>query len=236
MNNETLLVLSIVVLYGLVLLWYKLFGKVGLYVYVGLITVVANIEVLILVDAFGMEQTLGNVLFASIFLATDILSEKEGKAAANRAVHIGCMTMLSFILISQSWLLYTPSANDWASESFHVLFTAAPRIMVASLVVYAISQKLDVWLYHAIWKATEKATLSRDRLLWVRNNGSTLTSQLVNTVLYNVLAFAGTYDVKTLISIIVAGYVIYIVTSICDTPALYIARRMKVQDAEKAMK
>ncbi len=229
MNNELLLILSLIVLYGTVLLWYKLFGRVGLYVYVGLITVVANIEVLLLVDAFGMEQTLGNVLFASIFLATDILSEREGKEAANRAVHIGCLSMITFIVISQSWLLYKPSANDWAAESFHIIFAAAPRIMIASLVVYVISQKLDVWLYHFIWSKTESATSSKERMLWLRNNGSTLTSQLINTVLYNVFAFAGTYDFSTLISIIVAGYIIYVVTSICDTPALYLARKMKIK-------
>lgn len=230
MTNELLLIGSMVVLYGMVVLWYRLFGKEGMYGFIALVTIVANIEVMILVDAFGMEQTLGNVLFASVFLATDILSEFEGKAAADKAVKIGAMSMILFMIISQTWLHYIPSENDWASESFRALFASTPRIMIASLVVYVISQKLDVLLYHLIWKATEKKTGDKESFLWLRNNGATLISQLVNTVLYNLLAFAGVYSMKTLGSIILAGYVIYIVTSICDTPALYLARKLQQKE------
>lgn len=77
--NEILLVLSLLVIYGSVLLVYRLFGKSGLYCFTAIATITANIEVLILVDAFGMEQTLGNILFASTFLVTDIISEVDGK-------------------------------------------------------------------------------------------------------------------------------------------------------------
>ena len=62
--NEILLVLSLLVIYGSVLLVYRLFGKSGLYCFTAIATITANIEVLIMVDAFGMEQTLGNILFA----------------------------------------------------------------------------------------------------------------------------------------------------------------------------
>ena len=93
--------------------------------------------------------------------------------------------------------------------------------------MYAISQIFDVWLYHAWWKLTERKSGDKRRFLWLRNNGSTLVSQLVNTVLFNLIAFWGTYDTPTLVSIIAAGYVVYIVTSLLDTPAVYIARKMK---------
>ena len=77
--NEILLVASLFVIYGCVLLAYRLFGKSGLYCFTAIATITANIEVLIMVKAFGMEQTLGNILFASTFLVTDIISEIEGK-------------------------------------------------------------------------------------------------------------------------------------------------------------
>ena len=149
MRNELLLLGSLIVLYGGVLLWMKLFGKQGLYGWTVLATIAANIEVLILVDAFGMEQTLGNVLFASTFLVTDILSESYGKKAAQRAVNIGILTSLSFIVISQSWMLYVPSPNDFISPSIEAVFQNTPRMMLVSLLVYAITQRFDVWLYHA---------------------------------------------------------------------------------------
>ena len=65
MTNEILLIATVVVLYGAILLWYRLFGTNGLMAFNVLATIAANIEVLILVDAFGMEMTLGNILFAS---------------------------------------------------------------------------------------------------------------------------------------------------------------------------
>ena len=67
MKNEILLVVSMVALYGAVLLWYKLFGRSGMYCFTVFATIAANIEVLLLVDAFGMEMTLGTILFAALF-------------------------------------------------------------------------------------------------------------------------------------------------------------------------
>lgn len=227
MQNELLLLLSFVVIYGGALLAYRLFGTHGLYAVNALATVVANIEVLLVINAFGMEQTLGNVLFAVTFLITDILSENEGKKAARNAVFVGILVSVLFLLISQSWLLYRLADSDWAGEAFRTLFSNTPRMLFASLSVYAISQIFDVWLYHAWWKLTAAKSGDKRKFLWLRNNGSTLVSQLVNTVLFNLIAFWGTYDMPTLVSIIAAGYVVYIVTSLLDTPAVYIARKMK---------
>lgn len=230
MNNEILLALSIIVIYGCVIIMYRFFGVAGLFCWTCIATILANIEVLRVVDAFGIEQTLGNVLFASTFLVTDILSEKEGVKTANRAVSLGIITSIVFIVISQSWLLYTPAESDWAGESFSVIFSNTPRLILASLIVYAICQRFDVWLYHKWWKLTEKKCGESSRFLWVRNNFSTLISQALNTVLYNLAAFWGIYDGATLASICLGCYVVFIVTSIADTPVIYIARKITPAD------
>ena len=65
------------------------------------------------------------------------------------------------------------------------------------------------------------------RFLWLRNNGSTLISQIINTVLFNGIAFFGMYDTATFISIMVSSYVIYVCTSLLDTPFVYLARKLK---------
>lgn len=208
------------------LLSYRFFGKAGLYCLSAVATILANIEVLLLIRAFGMEQTLGNVLFAVTFLITDILSECEGKKAANKAVWIGMASSLFFLLLSQSWLLYVPSEGDWAMESFRKIFSSTPRMLLSSFLVYAISQLFDVWLYHKWWAFTEKKTGDRRRFLWLRNNGSTLVSQILNTLLFTLFAFYGTYDMGTILSIFVSSYVIFIFTSLLDTPVLYLARKV----------
>ena len=224
--NELLLIGSVIFIFAAALLFYKFFGKSGLYCLSVIATVLANIEVLILINAFGMEQTLGNVLFAVTFLITDILSECEGKKEANRAVWIGMFSSLFFLLLSQSWLLYIPAEGDTVIGSIKAVFSQTPRMIVASFVVYAVSQLFDVWLYHKWWEFTEKRCGDRRKFLWLRNNGSTLISQIVNTLLFTFLAFYGTYDFKTLLSIFASSYVIFIFTSLLDTPVVYMARRI----------
>ncbi len=227
MRNEILLLGSLVVLYLAVLVWYRLFGKAGMYSFTVFATIAANIEVLLLVDAFGMEMTLGNILFATTFLVTDILSETEGKAAANKAVYVGIATSVLFILVSQSWLFYQVNQNDQVHPAFQVIFSNTPRMMLASLVVYAIAQIFDVWLYHTWWSFTAKRFGDSRRFLWLRNNGSTLVSQLLNSFLFTAFAFWGTYSLPTILSIVSTSYVIFIVTSLADTPIVYLARHFK---------
>lgn len=224
MSNELLLIITLIVEYSAVVLMYKFLGKDGLYLWTVLATITANIEVLILVKAFGMEMTLGNVLFATTFLVTDIASEIFGKNGANKAVKIGIATSISFVIISASWLWYSPSANDFASPAIRTIFSNTPRLMIASLAVYVIVQFFDVWLYHKWWSFTNKKFGDKERFLWLRNNGSTLISQFANSVLYTIFAFAGVYDTKTVIALIFSTYIIYIVTSLCDTPFVYICR------------
>jgi uncharacterized integral membrane protein (TIGR00697 family) len=226
MSNELLLIVSLIFIYGLTLLWWALFGKSGLYAWSAFVAIAANIEVLILVEAFGLEQTLGNILFATTFLTTDILSENADKKVARKAVNIGILTSASFIVVSQLWLLYTPSQNDFAHPHIIGVFTNTPRIMLAGFIVYAIVQRFDVFMYHHLWSLTERKTGNRRRLLWFRNTASTMISQLLNTVLFTLGAFLGTYDTGTLISIMIVTYVVFTITALADTPVAYLARRI----------
>lgn len=227
MKNEILLIASLALVFGSTLIAYRVFGKTGLYIMTAISTIVSNIECLILIDAFAMEQTLGNVFFASTFLITDILSENHSEKDANRAVWIGIFTNVFFILISQSWLLYVPAQKDWVMPSIDVVFSNTPRMMISSLVIYAVSQFLDVKLYHMWWKLTNKKFGDNQKYLWIRNNGSTLLSQLINTVLFTLFAFYGTYNFSTLFSIMMSSYIIFATTAMIDTPIVYLARKMK---------
>lgn len=232
MPNEILIILSFLLIYGGVVLFYRLFGKNGLLAFNVMATLLANIEVLLVVRAFGIEMTLGNVLFASTFLITDILSENHGKKDANRAVIISTLCSVFFIAISQMWLLYTPSESDWASSSFRTIFSSTPRVVCASLIVYLISQLIDVWLYHKWWDWCRKRFGDEKKGLWIRNNGSTMISQMINTLLYTFLAFYGTYDIRTLLSIFISSYLIFFVTSLLDTPFVYWCRKIGAENRQ----
>ncbi len=233
MINEFLIILSLPLIFGTVLVSFILLKKYGLYAMTVITTISANIEVMILVDAFGIKQTLGNVMFASTFLITDILSECYSKKEADNAVNLGIFTSVVFILFSASWMHFLPSEGDTVLASVQNVFSNTPRMMLSSIAVYSVCQKLDVFLYHKIWALTARKSGSKKAYMWVRNNLATLISQFINTVLFNFAAFWGTFALSTIVSIIVSGFIIYILTSLLDTPFLYVARKIYDKQSEK---
>lgn len=246
MSNELLLLLSIPFYFGTFLVLFKLFGKIGIYMWVMIATIFANIEVLLVVDAFGLEMTLGNVLFASTFLATDVLSERYGKKSANFAVKLGVTTSIVYILSSQFWLLFTPSANDWAYDSMYILFAPSLRLLITGLIVYYIAQKIDIIIYHYLWKLTKNKTGNTTSYLWLRNLGSTITTQFINSILFTYFAFGSInliiikldpwYDLQTIISIFLTSWIIMTVIAIFDTPFVYLCRKLKVREYDITLK
>jgi len=222
MNNELLLILNLIVIYSMVLIWHKFFGKTGLIAWTVLASIIANIEVQAQVSAFGLNQTLGNILFASTFLATDILSEYHSKKDADKAVHISILACVCFIIISQFWLRFTPGSSDFALGYLQGIGKNTPRIMVSGLVVFAIVEKLSIYLYHKIWNWKGSGT---HQFLWLRNNAATIISQAINSILFNLLAFYGIFPTAMLWEIIATTFLIYIFTSVLDTPFIYLAKK-----------
>lgn len=222
MSNSLLLILQLILFYSFTILAYRLFGKEGLIGWTVLATVAANIEVLIQVEAFGMQMTLGNILFATSFTATDILSETEGKKEANRLAEICILISALFTVITQTWLLFTPGEEDFVFDSVKSIFHHTPRLVISSLAVFAVVQKLDIFLYHLIWEKTGNT----HKGLWIRNNAATLISQAVNAVAFNFLAFFGKFSMTAIWQIAGSTFLIYIITSLADTPVVYICRRI----------
>lgn len=222
MSNELIFIITVLIYLGSVLGLYKIYGKNGLYAFAIFGTLLGNIAVCKCVDIFGVSTTAGNVLYAATFLVTDILSEKYGKRDASRAVAYSFSIMVLWMLGTQLILMFTPNANDYISESLKVVFGLVPRITIASLVGFICSQNLDVFLYHFIWGRTGNSPAK----LWLRNNGSTLISQAVDTAIFTTLAFWGVYPVNVFFSIMITTYMFKAIVALCDTPFMYIARRL----------
>lgn len=240
MSNELLLVCSIILYLGTFILLFKFFGKTGIFAWIILGTLYSNIEVLMNVNAFGMNMSLGNVLFGSTFLATDILSERYGKEYSKAGMRLGVITTISYILFSQFWLLFTPSTEDFVYSSMEIMFTPVFRIAISSAIVYYICQKIDIFLYHFIWDITTKKTKQKDKFLWLRNNGSTITTQLVNSFLFTYFSFGSInlgfikleplFDFSTVISIFLSSWLIMTIVAVIDTPFCYLCRKLKVNE------
>ena len=222
MSNELIFIITVLIYLGSVLGLYKVFGKNGLYAFAIFGTLLGNIAVCKNVDIFGVATTAGNVLYASTFLVTDILSEKYGKKDASKAVAYSFTVMVLWMLGTQMILWFTPNANDYINESLKVVFGLVPRITIASLAGFICSQNLDVFLYHFIWNKTGNGKAK----LWLRNNGSTLTSQLIDTVIFTFIAFWGVYPTNVFFSILITTYLFKAVVALMDTPFMYMARKI----------
>ncbi len=229
--NEALFFTAILINFIGVTVAYKLFDKTGIYAWIALATIIANIEVIKCVEIFGLPLTLGNVTYGSIFLATDILNEKYGKEKAQKGVYLGFFALLIFTVFMQIDLLYTPSINDFAHGAMKTLFSLTPRICLASMCAYLVANTLDVILYKKI-----KDILPSDKFLWVRNNAATMTSQLVDTILFTFLAFYGVFPLAIVLKLCLTTYILKLFIAVCDTPFLYLAKRINLKNAEVVCK
>lgn len=222
MYNNIIFIATVFIYLGSVLLLYKFFGKNGLFAFAIFGTLLGNIAVCKCVDIFGLSTTAGNVLYASTFLVTDILSEKYGKKEASKAVAYSFSIMVLWLIGTQMISMFEPNANDYISDSLEVVFSLVPRVTIGSLVGFLVSQNLDVFLYHTIWNKTGNSR----KMLWLRNNGSTLISQAVDTVIFTVIAFLNVYPANVFVSILITTYVFKALVALLDTPFMYWARRI----------
>ena len=206
---------------GLVILIYRFFGKTGLYVVIVASIITANIQVVKTVEVFGFVATLGNVLYGSIFFATDILSEVYGRKAARRGVWLGFIGMLLMALWMQIGLRFIPHASDFAQGSLSTIFGLMPRIAAGSMVAYLVSQHHDIWAF-LYWKKRTKG-----RFLWLRNNASTMASQAIDSIIFCSIALWGLYDTNTWLQILVSTYVMKLIVAAVDTPFLYLAKKIR---------
>ena len=212
--------INIGVTFSLVVLIEKLFKKEGLYVWLSIATILANLTVCKMIDVFSFTTSLGNVLFASTFLATDIMSEKYGKQEAKKGVYLSVFSGITFIIVTQLTLLFIPSSDDIVNGAMKTLFSISVRTISASMIMFFISNMLDIHLYN---KLKEKYP---DKL-WFRNNVSTILCNCVENYFFNTLAFIGIFSIPVIISIATTTTVIEIVIALCDTPFLYLSKKLK---------
>ncbi len=218
--NELLWVLMLIINFGAILIAYRIWGKLGLYLWVPISVIVANIQVTKTVNLFGLEATLGNIVYASGFLVTDILSECFSKKESRKAIGIGFFSLIAMTLMMQVSIMFNPAASDFVQDSMVTIFSFMPRIMIASLIAYFISNHHDIIAYD-FWKKKFPST----KMIWLRNNVSTIVSQLIDSIIFTLIAFLGIFETDILIQIILSTYILKWIVAILDTPFIYLAKK-----------
>ena len=221
--NTVLFFVTVVVTFGGLLLVSRLFGKEGIFAWIGLAVVIANILVCKCVDLFGLSATLGNVMFGSVFLATDILTEKYGVKTARKAVWVGVVSEVLSLAVLQTALAFTPNELDVVNDSMHNIFGLYPRVTIASISMFVLSNQLDIFLFDKIKHKTN------GKYLWLRNNVATCVSQCIENYLFYVIAFLGIYGMKDIGMMTLTCCIIEIIVAVCDTPFIYLAVKSKAE-------
>lgn len=224
-NQELLWLTTLFADLGFTVLLYRLFGKAGLQVAIATAIILANLQGPKLTVMFGIQTSLGVIFYSSIFFATDVLSENYGKAAANKAVRMGFVVSVIVLVMLSLALLYLPSDKPATAEfsasihdAFATIVNFTPRFIFGSLLAYYISQHFDVWAFHKIKAVTG------DRWLWLRNNLSTMSSQVVDTLIYSLVAWWGIVDLQTALALGAAKYLFKVAIAMIDTAFIYWAR------------
>lgn len=191
-------------------------------------TVISNIQVVKTIEMFGIVMTLGNTANATLFMTSDLLNEKYGRKEAKHAVWFGFFTLLMTTIIMQMALRFTPAASEMAhaaQSSLTTIFDWMPRLVVASLSAYFVSQFLDVKLFSWVRERYPKAGQ-----LWIRSNGSTGMSQMVDSLVFCTIAFTGMVPWSVWFQIFMTTYVLKLLISVLSTPILYWARSFPVRE------
>lgn len=225
-NQELLWLTTLVLDLGGTLVLYRLFGKAGLQVAIATAIILANLQATKLTVIFGMETSLGVIFYSSIFFATDVLSENYGKAEANKAVRLGFAVSIIVLVMLSMALLYLPSDRPGSAEfssnihdAFATIVGFTPRVILGSLFAYIVSQSFDVWAFHKI------KTITGVRWLWLRNNLSTMSSQIIDTAIFTLVVWAPIVGMRTALGLGFAKYIFKLVIALIDTAFLYWAKR-----------
>ena len=162
----------------------------------------------------------GALLFPLTYVLGDVLAEVYGWRGARRAIAIGFATSvvasLTFLIVGAA-----PPAADWPNqEAFVAVLGFVPRIVVASLLGYAVGQLLNAWVLVRLKRRTKEGSL------WARLLGSTLVGEAADTTIFCVVAFAGIITGGTLLNYVIVGYVYKVAIEALFLPVTYQVIRM----------
>ena len=170
-----------------------------------------------IISAFGFFVPAGVLAYSITFMCTDVINEIWGRETARQTVMCGFIALVTVLLLVQAALVWE-AAPFWRDDpAFRSILGSTSRIIIASFTAYLVSQFHDVHAFHFIRK------LTGGRHLWLRNTLSTAASQLIDSVIFIIIAFYGTMPV---VPLIIGQWLIKFAIAVLDTPIIYLVVRM----------
>jgi len=249
--TESMLVIELVVVFSLIPLMLRPFGAAGMFIFIAVGIIAANVQVLKAVSfSFYAEPIpMGTVVFSATYIATDVLTEYYGRATARKAVWLGFSAMLLMTILMVLIMGYKPMTAEeagqgmaWAvpnDEHIRALYMPQATLLIAGLSSYLISQFNDIFVFQKIRSWTGRGQL------WARACGSTAVSALVDNTVFSTLAWyvfprlLGQSDqvvgLSTLVFTFILGtYWIRFAMALFEAPAIYAARYFLPEEDRRA--
>lgn len=197
--------------------------------FVGLL-ILANILGVKLFSVGGYILPAAVIVYVLTYLVTDVIGEVYGKEMAQKTVKAGFITQV-FAILFIFIAIKLPAASVFQLQpEFAEVLGGSFRVMIASLISYLVSQNLDVFIFHRL-KAKHG-----NRKLWLRNNLSTMGSQLMDTTIFITIAFYGIVPLPVLFGMIGTQYAFKFLVAVVDTPVAYalvkLSRKKKISIQE----
>jgi len=180
-----------------------------------------------LIEIFGIVTSVGLLGYPPTFLITDIVEEVRGKEATKIFVHAGFLSLciaIFFVFVSTG---LPPSPLYPHNEAYKYVFSNSMRMILASMTAFVISQYHDIWAFN-FWKQK-----TNGKYLWLRNNFSTIVSQLLDSIVFMFIAFyraTPEMDVAAVFFMILPLWTLKVIFALLDTPFVYLGVRWLASD------
>ncbi|MBP9765209.1 queuosine precursor transporter [Candidatus Babeliales bacterium] len=217
MHNELLFLLQIMFISGCTLAISNM-GKEALTAYISLLFVMANIFVLKQINLAGWTVTSADVFIIGVSFSLNILQEFWGKTYAQKAVWISFALSTFYVIVGNGIMYYIPASADTAHPSLAFIMNNTLRLVSASFAAYVMTQMIDIQLYGYLKK------FFNGKYFAARNYVSLLSSQFIDTILFSYLGLYGI--VHNIHDIIIMSYSIKVISIICMSPFLLIAKKV----------
>lgn len=181
--------------------------------------VAANLLGTKITTIIGVSVSVGIFAYPLSFLITDIVTEVMGKESAKRFIIAGFASLALVIVLTVLSVALPPAGRYDFNDEYKIIFGASIRIIIASMTAFLLAQLHDIWIFHLLKQKT------KNKFLWLRNNLSTIASQLIDTTVFMFIAFYGVtskFTVGFIFALIIPYWLFKIAFAILDTPLVYL--------------
>ena len=168
---------------------------------------------------FGIAVSVGIFAYPLTFLMTDAIGEVYGKQKAKQVVWSALIAQVLVLVLVWVSIKLPPAGRYHLNTEYVAVFSGSLRMIIASLIAFIVSQTYDIWAFDWFKKKT------KGKMLWLRNNLSTMTSQAIDTLLFMFIAFYGINDkftVSFILHLCLSYWLFKILLAALDTPFVYL--------------